>query len=194
MVWHYPHGCMTHLIGKTLSIWYEWWLFEHLYLVQGWEEDYPCPFKPFTTPQNKLQKNLEHLDLFLNFSEPLLKASYHEFRAFKESILISHDESESSFLSYTLSITVLDHSAHVLPEDIPSGLAPKEVIQHHIDLIPRVILPNKPTYMMNPKETIEVQRQVDELISKWFVRESLSLRASPALLVPKKDERMRMYG
>jgi len=45
---------------------------------------------------------------------------------------------------------------------------------------------------MNPKETMEIQRQVDELISKGLVRESLSPCAVPTLLVPKKDQSIRM--
>ena len=45
---------------------------------------------------------------------------------------------------------------------------------------------------MNPKETMEMQRQVKELVSKGLVRESLSPCAVPALLVPKKDRSMRM--
>jgi len=41
------------------------------------------PFSPFELHKNKLQKKPKHSDLPLTFSEPLLKASYHEFKAFK---------------------------------------------------------------------------------------------------------------
>jgi len=77
-------------------------------------------------------------------------------------------------------------------------LFPKEIlslrrdIQHHIDLIPGAILPNNAAYRMNQKDTMEIQRQVEELISKGLVRKSLSPCVVPALLVPKEDRSMRM--
>jgi len=40
------------------------------------------------------------------------------------------------------------------------GLPPKRDIQCPIDLIQGSVLPNKPTYKMNPKETMGIQRQV----------------------------------
>ena len=43
---------------------------------------------------------------------------------------------------------------------------------------------------MNPKDTLEIQRQVEELISRGLVCESLSPCAF--LLMPKKDGFMRM--
>ena len=54
------------------------------------------------------------------------------------------------------------------------------------------MLPNKLAYQMNPKDTMEIQRQVEELTFKGLVRESLSPCAVPTLLLPKKDGSIHM--
>ena len=54
------------------------------------------------------------------------------------------------------------------------------------------MLLNKPAYIMNPREIMEIQRQVGELINKGLVRESLSPCAVPTLLYLKKNGSMRM--
>ncbi|OMO50706.1 reverse transcriptase [Corchorus capsularis] len=75
---------------------------------------------------------------------------------------------------------------------IPSGLPPIRGIEHQIDFIPGVQIPNKPAYRTNPEETKELEKQVGKLLQKGFVRESLSPCAVPVLLVPKKDGTWRM--
>jgi len=119
-------------------------------------------------------------------------SAQHEFRSFKDWILTNQDEPEKTIPNQPLAMSLLQVFAHVSPDEIPAGLPPKRDIQHHIDLIPGAVLPNIPAYRMNPKDTAEIQRQVEELVSKRLVRESRSPCAVLALLVPKKDGSMRM--
>uniref|UniRef100_A0A2N9FTV9 CCHC-type domain-containing protein n=1 Tax=Fagus sylvatica TaxID=28930 RepID=A0A2N9FTV9_FAGSY len=80
----------------------------------------------------------------------------------------------------------------VFPNDVPSGLPPIRGIKHQIDFVPGATIPNRPTYRSNPEETKELQRQVEELLAKGHVRESMSPCAVSVLLVPKKDGTWRM--
>ena len=66
----------------------------------------------------------------------------------------------------------------VVLEEIPLGLPPMRDIRHHIDLILGLVLPNKTTYRMSPKEHEELKRQVDDLMEKSLIRESMSLCCS----------------
>jgi hypothetical protein len=54
-------------------------------------------------------------------------------------------------------------------------------------------LPNRAAYRTNLEETKEIQRQVQDLLERRYVRESLSPCAAPVILVPKKDGSWRMY-
>jgi hypothetical protein len=49
------------------------------------------------------------------------------------------------------------------------------------------LIPNQLAYRSNPEETKKLQRQVKELMSKRYLRESMSLCAILVLLVPKKN-------
>jgi hypothetical protein len=65
-------------------------------------------------------------------------------------------------------------------------------IEYQIDLIPGTSLPNRAVYRINPEETKEIQRQVQELLDNGYVRESLSPYDVPVILVPKKNGIWRM--
>ena len=100
---------------------------------------------------------------------------------------------EDTSISLPPAVTnLLQEYADVFPKEVPPGLPPIRGIEHQIDLIPGASLPNRAPYRTNPDETKEIQRQVQELLNKGYVRESLSPCAVPVLLVPKKDGSWRM--
>ena len=75
---------------------------------------------------------------------------------------------------------------------MPNDLLPIRGIEHQIDFIPGAAIPNRPAYRTNPSETKEIQKQVEELLAKGYVRESLSPCSVPIILVLKKDGTWRM--
>jgi hypothetical protein len=87
---------------------------------------------------------------------------------------------------------LLQEYMDVFPQDVPPGLPPIRGIEHQIDLIPGASLPNRAPYRTNPEETKEIQRQIQSLLDKGYIRESLSPCAVPIILVPKKDGSSRM--
>lgn len=82
--------------------------------------------------------------------------------------------------------------ADITSSVMPDGRPPLWDIQHHIDLVPDVSLPNLPYYRMSPQKNVILQWQVDKLLQKHFIHESMSLCTIPALLVPKQDRSWHM--
>ncbi|XP_051142151.1 uncharacterized protein LOC127259052 [Andrographis paniculata] len=85
-------------------------------------------------------------------------------------------------------VDLLKEFEDVFPDDIPPGLPPLRGIEHCVDFVLGASIPNRPTYRCNQKESEEIRRQVQGLLDKGWVRESLSLCVVPVLLVPKKDD------
>ncbi|GKD82187.1 RNA-directed DNA polymerase [Tanacetum coccineum] len=79
--------------------------------------------------------------------------------------------------------TLLDEFKDIFPDEIPLGLPLMREIQHCIDFVLGAMIPNKPTYRMNPKKFEELHRQVTELLAKGYSGISLSLVLFPALRV-----------
>ncbi|XP_057760532.1 uncharacterized protein LOC130980905 [Arachis stenosperma] len=80
----------------------------------------------------------------------------------------------------------------VFLEEMPPGLASLRGIDHQIDFVPGSSIPNRPAYRTNLEKTKELQWQVEDLLAKGFVRESMSPCTVPVLLVSKKDGSWRM--
>src|SRR4051812_16606502 len=107
---------------------------------------------------------------------------------YKGEVLLSNDNHPLS----PMMSTVLQEFDDVFPAEIIAGLPRIRGIEHQIDLIPGASLPNRAPYRTNPEETKEIQRQVQELLDKGYIRESLSPCDVPVILVPKKDGTWRM--
>jgi hypothetical protein len=87
---------------------------------------------------------------------------------------------------------LLGEFADIIVDELPHSLPPMRSISHHIDLIPGASLPNKAAYRLTPWENEEVNKQVQEVLDKGLVRESLSPCVVPTVLSPKKDGGWRM--
>eukprot|EP00253_Pinus_taeda_P034844 PITA_34844 len=87
---------------------------------------------------------------------------------------------------------MLEKYYDIIVDDLPNELPPIRRISDHIDLIPGASLPKKAAYRMTPAENEEVKKQVQELLDKGLIKESLSPCAVPRVLSPKKYGGWRM--
>ncbi|XP_013729306.2 uncharacterized protein LOC106433007 [Brassica napus] len=149
----------------------------------------PSPAPPTATPSPPPQQSSSPTTLLCSYAKFVS-----EFRS-EGFALALFPTSEQSQLNAPLPpalSSVLTEFADVFPDELPEGLPPLRDIQHQIDLVPGATLPNRPHYRMSPSEHEELRRQVEDLLRKGHIKESLSPCAVPALLIPKKDGSWRM--
>jgi hypothetical protein len=87
---------------------------------------------------------------------------------------------------------LLDEFVEIVVDEIPHALPPIRSISHHIELILGEIFLNKEAYKLTPRDNEEVKEQVQDLLDKGLIKESLSPCAVPTVLSPKKDGGWRL--
>jgi len=90
-------------------------------------------------------------------------------------------------LSYYCFVFLSQGFKDIFSNAIPSGLPPIRGIEHQIDLVYRALIPHQPIYRSNSKKIKELQKQVEEFITKRYIRENISPYVVLVLLVLKKD-------
>ena len=88
-------------------------------------------------------------------------------------------------------IPIVKEFPDVFLDDI-SGLPPDREVEFTIDLIPGTEPISIPPYRMSPAELRELKSQLEELLSKGFIRPSISPWGAPVLFVKKKDGSLRL--
>ena len=83
-------------------------------------------------------------------------------------------------------IPIVKEFPDVFPDDI-SGLPPDKEVEFTIALIPGTELISIPPYRMASAELRELKAQLEELLSKGFIRPSISPWGALVLFVKKKD-------
>ena len=88
-------------------------------------------------------------------------------------------------------IPIVKEFPDVFPDDI-SGLPPDREVEFTIDLIPGTEPTSIPPYRMSSAELRELKAQLEELLSKGFIRPSISPWGAPVLFMKKKDGSLRL--
>jgi len=91
-----------------------------------------APLSPSKLHEIQPQKKPKPKDCLLYMTEPILEASQHESKAFKEWILSMQEEPESSLPTHPIARTLIENFCHLFPKEIPMGLPLKREMLFHV--------------------------------------------------------------
>jgi len=87
---------------------------------------------------------------------------------------------------------VLGEFRDVMPEELPKDLPPRRRVDHVIEVVPGVAPPAKAPYGMSHEELKELKVQLEELLTKGYIKLNKSPYGALVLFVHKKDGTLRM--
>jgi hypothetical protein len=87
---------------------------------------------------------------------------------------------------------VLEEFPDVMPEELPENLPPTRQVDHAIKVMLGMTPPAKAPYRMNHEELKELKVQLEELLTKGYIKSNKSPYGAPVLFVHKKDGTLRM--
>jgi hypothetical protein len=76
---------------------------------------------------------------------------------------------------------MLEEFKNVMPAELPKTLPPRRAVDHKIELLPDSIPPARAPYRMSPKELVESQKQLTELLEVGFIQPSNAPYDAPVL-------------
>jgi len=86
----------------------------------------------------------------------------------------------------------LEEFLDVKPEELLEDLPPRRRIDHVIKMVPKVAPPAKAPYRMSHEELKELKVQLEELLTKGYIKPSKSPYGAPVLFLHKKDGMLKM--
>ncbi|MGI0135350.1 MAG: reverse transcriptase domain-containing protein [Candidatus Micrarchaeaceae archaeon] len=87
---------------------------------------------------------------------------------------------------------ILNEFSDVFPDDLPIGLPKRRAVDHRIVLMPNSTPPSRPANRTSPADSLELKKQLDDLMAHGFIEPSTSPFGAPVLFVRKKDGTVRM--
>jgi hypothetical protein len=107
-------------------------------------------------------------------------------------VLDEYEPKEATNLVTSPIKQVLDEFLDVRPKDLPEDLPPRRQVDHMIKVMPGVAPLAKAPYRMSHEELKELKVQLEELLTKRYIKPSKLPYGAPVFFVHKKDGTLKM--